>query len=54
MSVPLLVVGLALLIWALWSRVAATCMVVLGSVILHGIAGPLLVRRLWPARVRTP
>ncbi len=33
---------------------AATCMVVLGSVILHGVAGPLLVRRLWPARARTP
>ena len=33
---------------------AATCMVVLGSVVLHGIAGPLLVRRLWHARVRTP
>lgn len=26
---------------------AATCMVVLGSVALHGIGGPLLVRRLW-------
>jgi NhaP-type Na+/H+ or K+/H+ antiporter len=26
---------------------AATCMVVLGSVVLHGIGGPLLVRRLW-------
>ena len=29
---------------------AATCMVVLGSVVIHGIGGPLLVRRLWPAR----
>lgn len=28
---------------------AATCMVVLGSVVLHGIGGPLLIRRLWPA-----
>ncbi|WP_439902578.1 cation:proton antiporter domain-containing protein [Microbacterium azadirachtae] len=28
---------------------AATCMVVLGSVVIHGIGGPLLVRRLWPA-----
>lgn len=28
---------------------AATCMVVLGSVVLHGIGGPLLVRRLWGA-----
>lgn len=33
---------------------AATCMVVLGSVVLHGIGGPLLVRRLWgPPRART-
>lgn len=30
---------------------AATCMVVLGSVVLHGIAGPLMVRWLWPAQV---
>jgi len=30
---------------------AATCMVVLGSVVLHGVAGPLLARRFWPARV---
>lgn len=30
---------------------AATCMVVLGSVVLHGVAGPLMVRWLWPARV---
>lgn len=29
---------------------AATCMVVLGSVAIHGIGGPLLVRRLWGAR----
>lgn len=29
---------------------AATCMVVLGSVVLHGVAGPLMVRRLWPAK----
>ncbi|CAH0167760.1 cation:proton antiporter [Microbacterium sp. Bi128] len=30
---------------------AATCMVVLGSVVLHGVAGPLMVRWLWPAPV---
>lgn len=29
---------------------AATCMVVLGSVVLHGIGGPLLVRRMWGTR----
>jgi len=29
---------------------AATCMVVLGSVAIHGIGGPLLIRRLWGPR----
>lgn len=33
---------------------AATCMLVLGSVVLHGIAGPLMVRKLWPASSDAP
>lgn len=32
---------------------AATCLVVLGSVIIHGIGGPLLVRRMWGAADNT-